>query len=325
MDKPVISVIIPVKNGAATLERCLLSIRKQTVDQIEIIVLDSASTDDSKLLAKNFNTIIVDISPVEFDHGLTRNHGIQLASADLVYLTVQDAWIPDTQMLEKMAKHFEDPEVMAVTGHQAVAHEKDKNPLMWYHSYSEPEVSVRQIKDIEAFKALPQTEQQKLVAWDNVVAMYRRQALIELPFVQTEMSEDWMWSYQALLKGWKLLRDPSLIVYHYHHHTYDYTFNTNYSINYHFYKFFGYRPGLPPVWIPTMKAAWHIFRNKELTLREKVYWIWHNYRIQAATLHSNKDFLRRLHEGGEKALEEGYKMYCARIPQGRQMHFRRER
>lgn len=313
-----LTVIIPVKNGTSTLPRCLQSIRDQSLPASEIIVIDSGSSDDSVSIAKSFDAKVFSIPPEEFDHGLTRNLGIQYATGDLVFLTVQDAWLPDTQMLEKMAKHFKDPEVMAVTGHQAVPHEKDKNPLKWYHPYSKPQVSVRQITDAEKFKSLPQDEQAGLVAWDNVVAMYRRQALIELPFVQTEMSEDWMWSYQALLKGWKLLRDPSLVVYHYHHHTYDYTFKTNYSVNYHFYKFFGYRPDLPAVWIPTMKAAWHIFRNRELTLREKVYWTWHNYRIQLATIHSNKDFLRRLHEGGEQALVEGYKKYCARIPQGRQ-------
>ena len=36
-----ISVIIPVKNGAQTLEKCLSKIRSQTIDDIEIIVLDS--------------------------------------------------------------------------------------------------------------------------------------------------------------------------------------------------------------------------------------------------------------------------------------------
>jgi len=239
-----------------------------------------------------------------------------MATGDLVFLTVQDAWLPDIQMLEKMAKHFEDPEVMAVTGHQAVPHEKDKNPLKWYHPYSKPQVSVRQITDAEKFKSLPLDEQAGLVAWDNVVAMYRRQALIELPFVQTEMSEDWMWSYQALQKGWKLLRDSSLVVYHYHHQTFRYVFDTTWSVNYHFYKFFGYKPALPSVIKPTLQAVYHLFRNKELSLREKLYWSVHNFMARLGEWYADFDFLWRMKRGGE--IEKGYQKYCQQIPQGKQ-------
>jgi rhamnosyltransferase len=312
-----ISVVISVKNGASTLARCLKSIREQTLPVSEIIVIDSGSVDDSRCIAKSFEVVVKEIPPEEFDHGLTRNMGVQMATGDLVFLTVQDAWLPDTGMLEKMAKHFEDQEVMAVTGHQAVPHEKDKNPLRWYHPYSKPQVSVRQVTDIDTFKSLPQSEQQELVAWDNVVAMYRRKALIELPFIKTEMSEDWRWSYQALLRGWKLLRDPSLVVYHYHHQTFRYVFNTTWSVNYHFYKFFRYKPALPSVIKPTLQAVYHLFRNKELNLREKVYWSVHNFMARLGEWYADFDFLWRMKRGGENRIERGYGKYCKKIPQGR--------
>jgi len=313
-----ISVIIPVKNGASTLERCLKSICNQSRKPDEIIVIDSASQDNSRQIALQFGAKVIDIRPEEFDHGLTRNLGVQRATSNLVYLTVQDAWIDDDSLFQRMAAHFDDPEVMAVTGHQAVPHEKDKNPVRWYHRYSDYNTEVRQLTSGVHLKGVSQREQMKLISWDNVVAMYRRDALLQLPFVQTEMSEDWMWSYQALERGWKLLRDSSLVVYHYHHHTYAYTFNTTYSVNYHFQKFFGFRPELPPVIKPFIQAVYHLFRNKELSLREKIYWSGHNLLAGIGAWSSDFNFLWRMKLSGQKGIEKGYRKYCKKIPQGRQ-------
>lgn len=313
-----LTVVIPVKNGSSTLERCLQSIRNQTSPPAEIIVIDSGSSDNSKEIAAGFGCKVLPVSQDSFDHGLTRNFGVQHAKGDLIYLTVQDAYIPVQDMLEKMTKHFDDSEVAAVSGHQAVPHEKDKNPFRWHHPYSRPEVSVRQVGDAEGFRSMPQDVQQKLVAWDNVVAMYRKNALTELPFVQTEMSEDWVWSYQALQKGWKLLRDPSLVVYHYHHHTPRYVFAVTWSVNYHFYKFFGYRPVLPAVIKPMLRAAYHLFRNKEISLRERMYWTGHNFLARMSEWYSDLNFLCRMKMSGRKSIEKGYQKYCRQILQGKQ-------
>ena len=53
---PKVSVVIPIKNGAATLEACIRSIaaQKYPPDRLEIMVIDNGSTDDS---FKIFNTI----------------------------------------------------------------------------------------------------------------------------------------------------------------------------------------------------------------------------------------------------------------------------
>jgi rhamnosyltransferase len=312
-------VIIPVKNGGATLERCLQSIRDQTIaNSTEIIILNSMSTDNSMDIARKFYARIIDIPEGTFDHGLTRNIGVQQASGALVYLTVQDAWMGSNDMLEKMAAHFNDKEVQAVVGHQAIPHEKDKNPFLWYRPYSEPVVTEKVVTNIDEFKSLPTDKQQSLVAWDDVVAMYRKSALMEIPFVKTEFAEDWIWSYNALQRGWKLLHDSSLVVYHYHHQYYNYVFNLVYTANYHFYKFFQFRPALPALVVPMMQATYHLFRNKKLSFREKIYWIFHNWSGRLATFFSTVNFLTRLKTGGEKSIERGYSKYCKTIPQGGQ-------
>jgi rhamnosyltransferase len=320
-----ISVVIPVKNGAATLKRCLDSLRGQTIGkELEIIVLDSMSTDASAEIAASYGSTIIAVVDGSFDHGLTRNIGVAHSSGELVYLTVQDAWISGNDLLERMAGHFSDTAVIAVVGHQAVPHEKDKNPVEWYRPVSEPGVTEKRVSNQAAFLNMPQKEQQSLVSWDNVVAMYRRSALLEQPFEKTAFAEDWIWTYQALQRGWKLLHDSSIVVYHYHHHTFDYSFRTSYTIHYHFYKFFGYVPSLGLSLMQPFRVSYNVAKNKSLKPAEKLYWIGHNCLKNIAKILSILNFLIRLKIGGKDAVEGGYIKYCNRIPQGRQKKSRAE-
>ena len=312
-----ISVIIPVKNGAQTLEKCLNKLRDQTVKDIEIIVLDSMSSDNSKEIALKYHAKIVEIPDGTFNHGLTRNLGVQHATGDLIYLTVQDAWIADNDMLEKMAKHFENKEVMGVVGHQAVPHEKDKNPLVWFNRFSEPIVRKEKVDNWFEFKQRPISQQQDVMAWDNVVSMYRKTALEQQPFVVTDFAEDWIWSEQALKRGWTLVHDPFIIVWHYHHIDYRYAFEVAYTVNFHFYKFFGFKPLTPQLLMPILKAGYHLSKHGELNVSEKIYWFKQNLASLAGTYFSHLNFLARLKTGGKGAVEKGYRLYCKKVPQGK--------
>lgn len=313
-----VTVIIPVKNGAQTLEKCLSSIRNQTVENVEIIVLDSMSDDDSKEIALKFDAKIIEIPEGTFNHGLTRNTGVQYARGDLLFYTVQDAFLSGNNLLEKMVKHFDDPQVMGVVGHQAVPHEKDKNPLLWYKRYSEPKVEIRQIKDIEKFKNSDHGVQQSLIAWDDVIAMYRKTALLQQPFVKTQFAEDWIWSRDALMRGWKLIYDPSLVVYHYHHSGYRYAYKVAYAVNYHFYKYFNFKPQVPDLLMPLAKSIYHLGKNPELKLKEKLYWVSHNFLSKLGTFNSHVNFLIHNYLGGTKSIRKRYQKICREVPQGKQ-------
>ena len=313
-----ISVIIPVKNGESTLKRCLESIKSQTISgQVEIIALDSESTDKSREILSESGATIINIPQGTFNHGLTRANGVDYAKGDFLFYTVQDAYLSEDDLLEKMVDYFQDETVQAVVGHQAVPHEYDKNPLLWFKRFSEPISEVRYFPD-QQFDKLPLKKKVALAAWDDVVAMYRKTALVQQPFTKTDFAEDCIWCYQALSRGWKLIYAPELVVYHYHHRNFSYSFKVAFAVNYHFYLFFKYHPSLPPVFLPMAKSVYHIAKNKAFSFEKKIYWIWHNLEGLWGTFWSHAYFKSILFFRGGDALKNAYNVICKNVPIGKQ-------
>ncbi|NJN27817.1 MAG: glycosyltransferase family 2 protein [Cyclobacteriaceae bacterium] len=182
--KTLISVVIPVKNGAETLDACLYGIASQKVGaDIEVIVIDSGSTDNSlDIIRKYPKPKIISIDPASFNHGLTRNLGVAHANGDFVVMTVQDAVPADEHWLAKMLRHFDDPNVAGVCGQQVVPHHKDKNPHLWFRPMSQPSIRKVHFNTQEEYDLLLSEEKKQACSWDDVNSMYRREALLKMPF-----------------------------------------------------------------------------------------------------------------------------------------------
>ncbi len=214
-----ISIIIPVKNGEETIECCLKGIFNQTIiNQSEVIIIDSGSTDNTLNILKKFPVRLYQIPSKEFGHGKTRNYGVSLANGKFIVMTVQDAKPASSQWLKILLSNFEDKEVIAVSGQQAVAHEKDKNPVQWYRPVSKPNVKTVHFNKGE-FEKLSFKQQKQNCSWDDVNAMYRKSVLQQIPFNDVEFGEDMLWAKNALIKGYKIAYDMRAIVWHYHHYT----------------------------------------------------------------------------------------------------------
>lgn len=86
-NNPLISVVIPTKNSAEFLARCLRSIKNQTYKNIEIIVVDNNSTDETKKITREFTHRIYNCGP---ERCAQVNFGVKKAKGEYVYQTGSD-------------------------------------------------------------------------------------------------------------------------------------------------------------------------------------------------------------------------------------------
>lgn len=87
-DLPSVSVVITTKNEEKNIETCLKSISLQSYSNLEIIVVDNSSTDNTKVLARKYTNLVFDKGP---ERSAQRNFGmIDKAKGDLVMFVDAD-------------------------------------------------------------------------------------------------------------------------------------------------------------------------------------------------------------------------------------------
>lgn len=92
MDEPLISVIVPVHNGEAYLEKCIESIAAQDYEALEILVINDGSTDETAKICGRLSGQYEKLRVIEMpDLGVSmaRNRGLEQAKGD--YITFVDA------------------------------------------------------------------------------------------------------------------------------------------------------------------------------------------------------------------------------------------
>ncbi len=106
---PKISVIIPVYNTEEYLKECLDSIIEQTLKNLEIIIVNDGSTDNSKEICEEYaskdNRIKI-IYQKNQGAAIARNKGIAMAKGEYLYFLDSDDYIA-ADMLEKMLNKIE--------------------------------------------------------------------------------------------------------------------------------------------------------------------------------------------------------------------------
>lgn len=72
MKKPLVSIVVPTKDSSEFLGKCLASIRNQTYKNIEIIVVDNNSMDNTKEIARKYTKLVLNKGP---ERSSQRNSG----------------------------------------------------------------------------------------------------------------------------------------------------------------------------------------------------------------------------------------------------------
>jgi rhamnosyltransferase len=99
-----ISVIIPTLNGVSRIPNLIGSLARQTVKNIEVIVIDSESEDGTARVAAGLGCAVYTIARRRFDHGGARNLGVEKASGDTLVVLTQDVLPISPEFLERLTR-----------------------------------------------------------------------------------------------------------------------------------------------------------------------------------------------------------------------------
>jgi glycosyltransferase involved in cell wall biosynthesis len=210
-----ISVVIPVKDGGLDLVRCLEAIsRQQLNEEVEVVVIDSGSSDGSAERARSLGARVHEIPPEEFSHGGARNLGAKVARGEILVFTSQDAYATDDAWLATLVAPLRDNENVAGVYGRQLPHE-DAIPAERYFLdflYGRTPRTQR----------LTDPEQLSFEAtlFSNVNSAVPRAVLERFPLAaDVIMSEDQEWSRRVLLAGLDIVYEPRAAVRHSHAYT----------------------------------------------------------------------------------------------------------
>ncbi len=198
-----VSIVLRVKNEGRTLGRVLAGVKRQRFKgDIELIVVDSGSTDNTLEIARAHNCRIFHIKPEDFSWGYSLNYGAEKSSGEfIVYVSghcvpVNDRW------LDTLLAPFEDARVGGVYSRHI--------PL--------PEIDPFEAIELEYFWFPPgKNKPVESDSFSNASCAIRRETLEAVRFDETLLlCEDGEWAMRARKAGWKIMYQPRSQVYHSH-------------------------------------------------------------------------------------------------------------
>ena len=167
---PNVSIIVPIYNVEGYIEKCLESLVNQTLQDIEIILVNDGSTDNSALIAKrfleNYPEKIVYLEKENGGLSDARNYGIPYAKGEYIAFLDSDDYV-EKNMYEEMYN-------------LAKKQNSDMVQCNFYWEY--PEKDKKKIADLKEYKGKKEMlEETRVEAWNKLI---RREILVENPEIR---------------------------------------------------------------------------------------------------------------------------------------------
>ena len=177
-----ISVIVPVYNVEQYLERCVDSIINQTYTNLEIILVNDGSTDNSGKLCDELAKKDERIRVIHKENGGlsdARNRGIDESESDLVGFIDSDDYI-DSDMYEVLLKNLNDTDA-------------DLSMCALYDVYNntpEAQVTNKETWKLSSEQAIRMVMEAKILSVTAVNKLYRKSLFTDLKFEVGKIAED---------------------------------------------------------------------------------------------------------------------------------------
>ncbi len=241
MSAECVSVVIPTQNGGLLLRRAVEMLLRQRAEfPIEILAVDSGSTDGSLRMLREREVRIFEIPAAAFDHGETRNLGIRLSRGERIVLLTQDAVPADLDFVAKLIRRLDEPGVAGVYGRQIARPDCDVVTKRQLDGGLTGRLQPDRVQlAARTLERLPPSEQQQLCTFDNVCAALRRSVWEEIPFPKASFGEDIAWGRAVIRAGHAIAYEPSAAVIHSHRRTVRYEYQRTRECHRALHELFG--------------------------------------------------------------------------------------
>jgi O-antigen biosynthesis protein len=221
---PSVTVAIPVLNGERYLDEVLGAVGEQHLErEVEVLVMDSGSTDRSLEIARRHGAVVHKIPKFAFSHGGTRNHMVELARGDHVAFLTQDATPAHERWLAALLEGFEQgSDVAAVFGphdprpdaSHMIKSEMDRHFASWGNGGCEIDVQRldRSPPGIAAYRRFPG----QLTFLSDVNCAIARWAWERIPYREVPYAEDQLLGRELIEAGFAKVFHPDARVIHSH-------------------------------------------------------------------------------------------------------------
>lgn len=207
---PLISVIVPVYNTGMYLERCLDSILNQSYQNMEIILVDDGSTDDSPQKCDLYASRDGRIRTIHKKNGgqsSARNVGLNVCSGDYISFVDSDDWIePDmyTTLLEQLEKYNASLVVCGRYDAYEDSEEKSIGKILGNNGL------------FDAYDILPKMTLGQASDFSVCDKLHRRDLWQTLRFPEGEIYEDFAVMYKVLIAAKKVVLCDKPFYFYYH-------------------------------------------------------------------------------------------------------------
>ena len=208
---PKVSIIVPVYNVNKFLSKCLDSLINQTLKDIEIIVVNDGSTDNSQAIIDTYATNHKEIIKAyqKKNGGLSdaRNFGLKKATGDFIGFVDSDDFV-DIEMFEKLYNRaVETDSDIVVCSHNAVVLNKDNNiKTSTTHKIQSGYLFGKSIYESHSILAYSRS-----YAWNK---LYKREIISSFEFPKGQYYEDSAIVYNILSKARKIEYLPDALYFY---------------------------------------------------------------------------------------------------------------
>lgn len=206
-----VSIIIRCFNEEKHIGKLLAGIKQQKSDhEIEVILVDSGSTDKTVAIAKSYEANIINLKPEEFSFGYALNLGCEHATGDILLFASAHVYPVFNTWINEIAKPFENSRVALVYGRQ-IGNELTK--------FSENQLFKKWFPDISDFN-------QSYPFCNNANCAVRRDLWSQQKYDENLTGlEDLDWAKKIQKTGFRIAYNSEATIVHVHEETPSRIFN----------------------------------------------------------------------------------------------------